>query len=124
MRKLLATLAALTVLACATTAAAFAGPPGIPNLPGDWSHAEINVKIKKTPHTLILDRGRVTQVSPTQLTLREADGSVVVVPVASTTIYKWLAIRPRARFLHRGLFALTMRVDSGAAVRVRLSRAR
>jgi hypothetical protein len=124
MRKLLATVAVSTVLAGALAAAGLAGPPAFPNLPGDWSHAEINVKIKRTPHTLILDRGRVTQVNATQLTLREADGSVVVVPIASATIYKWLGIRPRGRILHRGLFALTMRVDAGAAVRVRLSRIR
>ena len=121
MRKLLVTVALLAVLAATLVAAAGAAPPPFPTLPGNWSHAEINVKLRGTPHTLILDRGRIVQVNAVQLTLREADGSMVTVPLATTTIYKWKGIAVRRPVLRRGLFALTMRVDEGAAVRVRLS---
>ena len=62
MRRLAVLLSAL-FLACAGTALAgsVSKVPPIPRVPGLWSHVEINRKIGKTPHTLILDRGRVTQ---------------------------------------------------------------
>ena len=123
MRKLFALLATLVLLAGAGAAAAGAhgGLPPFPELPGNWSHAEINVKLRGTPHTLILDRGRIVQAGPLELTLREADGSIVTVPLATTTTYTWRGIGVRRQAVRRGLFALTMRVDQGAAVRVRLS---
>lgn len=125
MRKLLATFATLALLAgaigVALAAGARSGPPPFPKLPGNWSHAEINVNVKGTPHTLILDRGRIVQANASQLTLREGDGSMVTVPLAPTTVFTWRGIGVRRQIVRRGLFALTMRVDEGAAVRVRLS---
>jgi hypothetical protein len=125
MRTLFALFATIVLLAVAGGATAglriTAGPPPFPVLPGDWSHAEINIKIKKVPHTLILDRGRITQVSGIQLTLRHPDGTVEVVPLAPSTIYQWKSFGVRPRVMRRGLFAETMRIDEGAAVRVRLS---
>ena len=123
MRKLLATFATLALLAGAVAVAAGArsGLPPFPKLPGNWSHAEINVDVKGTPHTLILDRGRIVQANPSQLTLREADGSMVTVPLAPTTMYTWRGVGVRRQIVRRGLVAVTMRVDEGAAVRVRLS---
>ena len=47
---------------------------------------EINVKIRASATHLILDRGRIMQVSATQLTLRERDGSVVVIPLRRRAI--------------------------------------
>src|SRR3954447_26204085 len=70
-------------------AAGAAGVPPFPRLPGTWSHAEINVTLNKKPHTLSLDRGRITKVSATQLTLREKTGGVVTsvsVPLSASAI--------------------------------------
>src|SRR3954447_868793 len=123
MRRLAVIIAALSLLACTSGAAAGVrgGAPPFPELPGDWSHAEINVKIKGVPHTLILDNGRIIQASAQQITLREPDGSVVPVSVAPSTI---VVLRKRTVFasaLRRGMYAQTMRIDDGAAVRVRAS---
>jgi len=123
MRRLAVIIAALSLLACTSGAAAGVrgGPPPFPELSGSWSHAEINVKIKGVPHTLILDNGRIIQASAQQITLREPDGSVVPVSVAPSTI---VVLRKRTVFtsaLRRGMHAQTMRIDDGAAVRVRAS---
>jgi hypothetical protein len=120
MRKLAALFAALSLLACAGAAAgAGGGPPQIPRIPGTWSHAEINVTIKRVPHTLIVDRGKIVEITNTQLTLRERDGSIVPIPLASQTIIM-LDGRPAAvSNLRRRMTATTLRVDGGAAVRVR-----
>ena len=64
MRRLATLLAALSLMALAGTAlAGGGGVPPFPRLPGAWSHAEINVTIKRTQHTLILDRGRTDRHS-------------------------------------------------------------
>ena len=124
MRRSVALIAALSLLALAGTAAAgrHGGPPPppFPQLGGTWSHAEINVSIKRQPHTLIIDRGLVVQSSPTELTLRESDGTTVVVPVGPKT--KFTGPHIRARMVRHGLYyAMTMRIDGGDAVRVRVS---
>jgi hypothetical protein len=128
MRKLLVLLVVLALVPATGAAARRVGgppPPQFPSLPGNWSHAEINVKIRRDPHTLILDRGRITQVSVTQLTLREADGSVVTVPLAPTTIVTFRGFPRKATpGLRRGQYAETMRIDDGAAVRVLVMRRR
>jgi len=95
--------------------------PPFPRLPGAWSHAEINVTIKRTPHTLILDRGRIVQVNSSQLTLRERDGSVVVVPLSQSTIVVLDAVPSTVLDLKKRMDTQTMRIDGGAAVRVRAS---
>ena len=127
MRTFCALLATLALLAGAATAAGARGPgatkpPPLPNLPGDWSHAEINVKVRGVPHTLILDRGRITQVAPSQLTLREADGSVVQIQTSPATLFAFKGFGYRPHLLKRGEFALAMAIDDGAAVRVRITR--
>jgi len=122
MRRLLALIAALSILAFAGTAAAKrGGPPPFPRFGGDWTHAEINVTIKHHLHTLILDRGRIVQSSPTQLTLSESDGTTEPVPVGPDTIFT--GIRLRTHLLRRALYAETMRIDTltGDAIRVRVS---
>jgi hypothetical protein len=126
MRTVVAILAALLLAVGAGTAAGARGPgrqtppPPFPTILGVWSHDERNVQIKGDWHTLILDHGRITRSTATQLTLREPDGSIVTVDLAPTTV-----IGPRRFFLtpparRRGLWAITMRIDGGAAVRVRL----
>src|ERR1700684_2511166 len=83
-RRFAAPLAAATVLAMTLIGAAGA-VPRVPGLPPGWSHAEINVVIKGTSHTLIYDSGRVIAVSATSLTLRERDGTVWVINVSPAT---------------------------------------
>ena len=121
MRRLVATIAALSLLACtAAAAAAVRGgpPPPFPSFPGVWSHAEVNVKIKRVPHTLILDRGVITQISRQQLTLREADNSTVTIQLSPSTLYT-IGKRKVAFFRIRvGMSAQTMVIDDGPAVRV------
>ena len=120
MRRLAVLLASLSLFATAGVAAgAGGGPPQIPRIPGTWSHAEINVTIKKQPHTLILDRGRVSQVTTSQITLREGAGGNVAIPVSAQTIVTLDGRRASITDLRRRMFATTMRVDGGDAVRVR-----
>jgi hypothetical protein len=122
MRTLATTLTALIVLAFAGTAlgGGRAPVPPFPRLPGTWSHAEINVSIKKTPHTLILDRGRIVQVSALQVTLREPDGTTVVVPLSSSTLVVIGGVPSTTFDLRKRMNAQTMRIDGGAAVRLRV----
>ena len=72
------------------------------------------------PHTLILDRGRVIQTSPTQVTLREL-GSAVVVPLSAQTLVVIDGLPATTNDLRRKMTVVTMRIDGGAAVRVRAS---
>lgn len=122
MRKLVVLIAALSLLAFAGTAAAgrHGGLPPFPQFGGQWSHAEINIRYKGAPHTLILDRGKIVQYSPLQLTLLESDGTTPVIQLGTTTILTGVRIRPA--LLRRGLYAETMRIDGGDAVRVRVTR--
>ena len=100
-------------------------PPNFPSLPGNWSHAEINVKIRGVPHTLILDRGRIMRASATQLKLRESDGNIVTIPLAPSTILTYRgALRRRMPALRRGFYVETMVIDAGPAVRVLVLRRR
>jgi hypothetical protein len=120
MRRIAATLAALALAIVAGAPAAGAAPvPPFPKLPGAWSHAEINVTIKHKPHTLILDRGRIVQMSLSQVTLRESDGTLQVVPLSPSTILTVYNVPATALDLRKHMNALTMRIDGGAAVRLR-----
>jgi hypothetical protein len=121
MRKLAALLASLALLACAGAAAGARGapaPPQIPKIPGAWSHAEINVTIKRVPHTLIVDRGKVVEISMTQVTLRERD-TTVVIPLNAQTIVSLDGSPSAISSLRRRMTVTTLRVDGGPAVRVR-----
>jgi hypothetical protein len=119
MRRVLA-IAALTAALCAP--AAFAGggnaPPPFPKLAG-FTHAEINVRIRKQPHTLILDLGRIVSVGPTEIVLVESDGSMWTVPISPTTLITLNGRPALYTELRRRLLVETMRIDGGAAVRVR-----
>ena len=122
MRKLAVISAALSLLASAGTAAGAGGaPPQIPRIPGTWSHAEINVTVRRVPHTLILDRGRITQITTTQLTLLERDGSTADIPLDDQTLVQVDKRRASISSLRRRMFVQTMRIDGGAAVRVNAS---
>ena len=122
MRRLATTLAALSLMVFAGTAlAGGGGVPPFPRLPGAWSHAEINVTFKRVPHTLILDRGRIMQASSSQLTLRERDSSIVVVPLSESTLVMLDSVPATVFDLRKRMNVQTMRIDGGAAVRVRAS---
>ena len=124
MRKLVALTMLVAALGLVSGAAAGVKgnqPPGFPQLAGLWSHAEINVTIKKVPHTLILDRGRIIKVAPDSITLRAFDGTVTQIPYSATTIIKFRNVPVTSLALRRGLYAETMRIDDGAAVRIRLT---
>jgi len=64
------------------------GIPPFPTVPGNWSHIDINRKIGRNWHTLTLDRGKITQVNAVQLTLREPDGTVTVIPLTPQAIVR------------------------------------
>jgi hypothetical protein len=88
-------------------------------LPGGWTHAEINVFVKGAAHTLVFDRGRVIAASPTGLTLREADGTPVQVPLDANTQVIVDGRSGTVADLRRGETAVTQRVDGGPAQTVR-----
>jgi hypothetical protein len=119
MRRLAVLFAALSLLACAAAAGAGGGPPQIPRIPGTWSHAEINVTIRKVPHTLIVDRGKIAEITTTQLVLREGAGVKQVIPLSAQTIVTLDGSPATISDLRRRMTATTLRVDGGAAVRVR-----
>ena len=120
MRKLAVLFAVLSLLACAGVAAGAGGaPPQIPRIPGTWSHAEINVTIRKVPHTLIVDRGKIAEITATQVTLREGAGITASIPLNPETIVMLDGRPATISSLRRRMTATTLRVDGGAAVRVR-----
>ena len=122
MRRSVALLLALLALTASASGAAArdrGGVPPFPKLPGKWSHAEINVRIKRDYHTLILDNGRIVQVSPVQMTLRERDGSQVTIPLSPQTLVVIHGVPATAADLERKMNVQAMRIDGGAAVRVR-----
>src|SRR5205823_10200193 len=86
MRRLAVALATLSLLACAGPAAGAGWPPQIPRIPGKWSHVELNVTIKRVPHTLIVDRGKIVQITTTSVTLREPDGETPTIALTDQTI--------------------------------------
>jgi hypothetical protein len=94
--------------------------PGFPPLPAGWSHADVNVTIDGQSHTLSLDRGVVTRVTPTDLRIRERDNTTTDVALTRTTIVVLVGKHGKpADQIVVGMVAWTLRVDGGPAVRVR-----
>ena len=127
MRRFLAILIATLVVSGAGAAAGARGkgrgatpPPPFPTIVGVWSHDERNVLIRGKWHTMILDHGRIVKSSATQLTLREPDGTMATIPLAPKTKVAPIRFAQTPPAFRRGLWAITMRIDDGAAVRVRL----
>ena len=122
MRRLAVILASLSLLAAAGPAAGAGGaPPQIPRIPGAWFHVELNVTFRRAPHTLILDRGKIAQVTTTQIAVHERDGHNELVPVNQQTIVMLDGAPASVTDLRRRMTVVTMRIDGGAAVRVRAS---
>jgi hypothetical protein len=111
--------AAVTV-ALASLALAATGSAAGPSLPAGWMHAEINFVVNRVPHTLVLDRGRVTAVAPGSMTLREQDGSSVQIALATDTQVIVDGRPGQLSDIRRGVTAVTQRIDGGAARQVRV----
>jgi hypothetical protein len=94
---------------------ALAGAVPAENLPAGWTHAEINYSVNHVPHTLVLDRGKVTAASPSSLTLHEADGSSVQVALAPDTEVVVNGHPGQVTDIRRGATATTQRIDGGPA---------
>jgi hypothetical protein len=111
--------AALTA-AIVSLALAAAGSAGAETLPAGWMHAEINFVVNRVPHTLVLDRGRVTSASPSSITLLEQDGSSVQVTLAADTQVVVDGRPGQLSDIRRGVTAVAQRIDGGAARLVRV----
>src|SRR5690349_15370381 len=93
MRRFIAIMIATLVVSGAGVAAGSPGrgdrgatpPPPFPTILGVWSHDERNVLIKGKWHTMILDHGRIVKSTAGQLTLREPDGTMAIIPLALKT---------------------------------------
>jgi hypothetical protein len=122
MRRLAVTLTAFSLLLASSAAAGTraGGVPPFPSLGGGWSHAEINVRIARVPHTLILDRGKIVQVSTDSITLREPDGTTPTISVDDQTIVNGLGRVRTIGDLRKKMTVQTMRIDGGTAVRLRV----
>jgi hypothetical protein len=103
------------LLAVSIASLALAGSVPAENLPAGWTHAEINYAVNHVPHTLVLDRGRVTAVAPSSLTIHEADGSSVQVALAPDTQYVVNGHPGQFTDVRRGANATTQRIDGGPA---------
>ncbi len=86
-----------------------------PSLPPGWSHAEVNVVIKKVPHTLTYDRGRVAAVTASSVTLRERDGSLWTIPVTAATVVRIAGQPSSLAQVRRFETATAVRIDGGPA---------
>lgn len=116
MRRLVATITVVFAAIAASTAVG-ARFPGLP--PGtNWSHAEVNVIVRRQPHTLVYDRGRIQTLSGTSLVLRELDGSLVTVEVSPTAVVTIDGQMGSLSGVRLPAAAVTLRVDGAAAVRV------
>ena len=127
MRRFVAILIATLVASSAGVASGAHGrgngatpPPPFPTIVGVWSHDERNVLIKGKWHTMILDHGRVVKSSLRQITLREPDGTVAAIDLSPKTKISPVRFAQTRPAFRRGLWAITMRIDDGAAVRLRL----
>jgi hypothetical protein len=125
MRRALATAFVTAAFAAAVVfvplASAGSAPPAFPKL-ANFTHAEINVRIAKQPHTLILNLGRIVSVDATQIVLVESDASMWTVPISPASRITLNGRPAIALQLHRRLIVETMQIDGGAAVRVRAFR--
>jgi len=94
--------------------------PSPPNLPSGWSHATVNVVVRRVPHTFTYDHGRVVAVSSSQITLREPDGSIVPIGIDSSTVVRIQGHPATIDEVRRLEVATTVTVDGGNAVLVKI----
>ena len=109
--------AAAAVLGLFAGAAAAQNPAAF--LPPGWSHAQINVTgAGGRAHTYIYDRGRVTAVDASSLTLKERDGSIVTIQVAPDAQVRVNGRAASLARIRRGYSAMTVGIDGAPARRV------
>ena len=120
MRKPLVAAASVLAWGALTASANAIKLPPPPNLPAGWSHATVNVVIQRVPHTFTYDHGRVVAVSPTQLTLREPDESVVTIGLDSSTVVRIAGRLASVDQIRRLEMATTVTVDGGNAALVKI----
>jgi hypothetical protein len=80
------------------------------------------VTIRRVQHTLILDQGRITKASSMEITLLRPDGTPAVIELSPKTIVVVKGRHQPSSTLRRKMLVQTMRIDDGAAVRVRTAR--
>ena len=76
---------------------------------GGFVRAEVIVKRGGILHSYRLDRGRIRAFDRASLTLREADGTMVVVPISPTTRFHLGGVRVRFAAVRIGMIATTRR---------------
>jgi hypothetical protein len=84
--------------------------------------AELLVIVNGTTHDYRVDRGTVVSVAQRNLTLAEADGTTVTIPVAADARIRLNGVRVPLRQLKRGFAAETIRDGSAPAQIVDASR--
>ena len=89
-----------------------------PYLGGGFVRAEIVTRGGGVLHDYRVDRGRVRQVRPGSLTLRELDGTVVTVPIADGADVRLGGRTVTLAQLRRGMQAITIRDGDVPAQRV------
>jgi hypothetical protein len=123
MRTRVRIIAALAIAACAVAGVAgAAGDPPIGKFPAGWTHAEITVLQNGAPHTLIYDRGRVQQTTPSSVVLRENDGSVVEIPVSPQTTIRVNGRAATLADIKKRMQVQSLRIDGGPATLLRVTR--
>ena len=118
LKAIAATAACSLAIGAGAGGASGAGGGGV--MPMGWTHAEINYAVGPMRHTLILDRGRVTAVSATSLTLREQDGVTVQIGLSSSTLVTTDGQPGQLSDIRRFAIATTQRIDGGSATQIRL----
>ena len=104
--------------ALALAGSALAADPA-PSLPSGWSHAAVNVVGPKgQPHTIVFDRGTITALGSQTLTLKELDGSLVTIAVASNATVIVNGRPASFADLQPGYTATTRGVDGAPVIRV------
>ena len=117
-RTILRAIAAAGVCSLALATGTAFGAGGV--MPQGWTHAEINYTAGGSVHTLILDRGRVTAVSPGSMTLREQDGTTVQIALSSSTQVNVDGQPGSLANIGRFDWAMAERIDGGPATQVRI----
>jgi hypothetical protein len=120
-KTILGVTAAALLLGTAGAGATSSAGIGAGGLPAGWTHAEINVFVNRTAHTLIFDRGRVTAASAGGMSLREQDGTVQQIAVSPSTQVVANGAPGSVSLIRPGETAVTERIDGGPATSVRLT---
>ena len=117
-KALVTGLAAASAALALAAASSAGGLPSPASLPAGWTQVSINVMLNRAPHTVTLNRGRIQSGTASSLTLREADGSVVTVPVSAATRFVVNGQPAAITDLRPGAFAITWQIDGASAQRV------